>query len=192
MGINVVQAESKKEDKPTFDKFARDHEVGNIASTRDLHGLKTTSVSFSQMPMQQRTYAENCNIHVAATYHVERFSRIFMYGKKSGSTRRFKIYAPKTEAPGIKVTVSLPALMRSLHPLIAPFTRIRASWVDLRVNLVLLGVWSHAQDTVLTLPPNADTGFQVLRKRLVQQRGSNLLNAIDQPREPMLAYRYPS
>ena len=73
-------------------------------------------------------------------------------------------YAPKTDAPGTRVTVSFPALMRSLHIVINNLnTRMPSIQSHLRVDLFLCRVGTQSKDTVLALQPNVYTFRQVFR-----------------------------
>ena len=69
---------------------------------------------------------------------------------------------PNTDAPGIKVTVSLPALIKSLEKVCVN------SWLcspggHLRIELLLGGIWPHTEDAILTLPPYLNTRLKEFR-----------------------------
>ena len=72
-------------------------------------------------------------------------------------------YAPKMDAPGTSVTVSFPALMRSLHIVINDLNSRPSIQSHLRVDLFLCRVGTQSKDTVLTLQPNVYTFRQVFR-----------------------------
>ena len=61
------------------------------------------------------TYTETSDIHVAAADHVERLSRIWIAHQFQYDITPATQDAPKVEAPGRSVVVSLPALIMSLR-----------------------------------------------------------------------------
>ena len=60
------------------------------------------------------THAQDSNINVATTNHIKRFCRVCQTPSSDILFIIEKLDPPKTDAPGSKVTVSLPALMMSL------------------------------------------------------------------------------
>jgi hypothetical protein len=70
-------------------------------------------------------------------------------------------HIPKTEAPGSRVIVSFPALIKSLRDNLSNFAKCNRS--NSRVDLVLVGIRSHSKNSVLTLQPDFGIRVQILR-----------------------------
>jgi len=101
----------------TFNHLSRDHEIGDIAGLRDFHSLKNQRVRFSETERErEHPHTENCNIDMTTANHSKGFTRIWMSSRQLHVKvpRFLNEFLPNTEAPGSSVTVSFPALIKSL------------------------------------------------------------------------------
>lgn len=122
------------------------------------------------MERYRKTYSEDRNIDVATTNHGERFGRVLRRRGISQCVRIHEVWdSPNTEAPGNNVTVSFPALMRSLNMHVRVNYQVDADIrmpSNSRIELRFGRIRPHPKDPILALEPDA----HILRQMLWHQR----------------------